>query len=244
MKLNYKRTLLVGLAFLSICAFWQLYDNVVPLILKNTFDIPDDIAGVIMALDNVLALFLLPLFGKLSDRCHSRLGKRRPFIVSCAPISAVLFFLIPVMSKVSLPATMAVIILFVFSMSLWRAPVVALMPDLTPTELRSEGNAVINYTDAAVPYTRIIEHKHFNFGTQEKTVISREYSSAWAPGAEPYYPVNNDRNNALAEEYLKMAAALPDTVFGGRLGLYRYLDMDATVALALQTVEAERGRRA
>ncbi len=107
-----------------------------------------------------------------------------------------------------------------------------------------QGNAVINYTDAAVPYTRIIEHKHFNFGTQEKTVISREYSSAWAPGAEPYYPVNNDRNNALAEEYLKMAAALPDTVFGGRLGLYRYLDMDATVALALQTVEAERGRRA
>ena len=80
MKLNYKRTLLVGLAFLSICAFWQLYDNVVPLILKNTFDIPDDIAGVIMALDNVLALFLLPLFGKLSDRTHTRLGRRMPYI--------------------------------------------------------------------------------------------------------------------------------------------------------------------
>ena len=81
MKLNYKRTLLVGLAFLSICAFWQLYDNVVPLILKNTFDIPDDIAGVIMALDNVLALFLLPLFGKLSDRTHTRLGRRMPYIL-------------------------------------------------------------------------------------------------------------------------------------------------------------------
>ena len=71
MKLNVKRTLLVGLAFLSISAFWQLYDAVVPLILKNTFDMPDDISGVIMALDNVLALFLLPLFGKLSDKCNT-----------------------------------------------------------------------------------------------------------------------------------------------------------------------------
>lgn len=105
--------------------------------------------GVIMTFDNLFGVIFQPAFGKLSDRCHSRLGKRRPFIVSCAPISAVLFFLIPVMSKVSLPATMAVIILFVFSMSLWRAPVVALMPDLTPTELRSEGNAVINLMGGA-----------------------------------------------------------------------------------------------
>ena len=89
MKLNYKRTLLVGLAFLSICAFWQLYDNVVPLILKNTFDIPDDIAGVIMALDNVLALFLLPLFGKLSDRTHTRLGRRMPYILGGTLAAAV-----------------------------------------------------------------------------------------------------------------------------------------------------------
>ena len=78
MKLNYKRTILVGFAFLSICAFWQLYDNVIPLILKNTFHMRDDIAGVIMALDNVLALFLLPLFGHISDKCTSRHGRRTP----------------------------------------------------------------------------------------------------------------------------------------------------------------------
>ena len=95
MKLNYKRTLLVGLAFLSICAFWQLYDNVVPLILKNTFDIPDDIAGVIMALDNVLALFLLPLFGKLSDRTHTRLGRRMPYILGGTLAAVVLMNLLP-----------------------------------------------------------------------------------------------------------------------------------------------------
>ena len=105
--------------------------------------------GIIMTFDNLFGVIFQPTFGKLSDRCHSKLGKRRPFIVSCAPISAVLFFLIPIMSKVSLSATMAVIILFVFSMSLWRAPVVALMPDLTPTELRSEGNAVINLMGGA-----------------------------------------------------------------------------------------------
>ena len=89
-KRDYKRTLLVGLAFLSICAFWQLYDSVVPLILKNTFDMPDDIAGVIMALDNILALFLLPLFGKLSDRTRTPLGKRMPYIVGGTLAAAVL----------------------------------------------------------------------------------------------------------------------------------------------------------
>ncbi len=105
--------------------------------------------GIIMTFDNLFGVIFQPTFGKLSDRCHSKLGKRRPFIVSCAPISAVLFFLIPIMSNVSLSATMVAIILFVFSMSLWRAPVVALMPDLTPTELRSEGNAVINLMGGA-----------------------------------------------------------------------------------------------
>ncbi len=102
--------------------------------------------GIIMTFDNIFGVIFQPTFGKLSDNCHSKLGKRRPFIVSCAPISALLFFLIPIiaLNTSSLPATMVCIILFVFSMSLWRAPVVALMPDLTPPELRSEGNAVIN----------------------------------------------------------------------------------------------------
>ena len=105
--------------------------------------------GIIMTFDNIFGVIFQPTFGKLSDNCHSKLGKRRPFIVTCAPISAVLFTLIPIVAlntsgDLQLPATMFVIILFVFSMSLWRAPVVALMPDLTPPELRSEGNAIIN----------------------------------------------------------------------------------------------------
>ncbi len=105
--------------------------------------------GIIMTFDNIFGVIFQPTFGKLSDNCHSKLGKRRPFIVACAPISAVLFTLIPIVAlnvqgEARLPLTMFVVILFVFSMSLWRAPVVALMPDLTPPQLRSEGNAVIN----------------------------------------------------------------------------------------------------
>ena len=104
--------------------------------------------GIIMTFDNIFGVIFQPTFGKLSDRCHSKLGKRRPFIVTGAPISAVLFALIPIVALKtnSVVATMVTIILFVFVMSLWRAPVVALMPDLTPPELRSEGNAVINLT--------------------------------------------------------------------------------------------------
>ncbi len=105
--------------------------------------------GIIMTFDNIFGVIFQPTFGKLSDNCHSKLGKRRPFIVSCAPVSAILFALIPIValnttSAIRLPLTMITVILFVFSMSLWRAPVVALMPDLTPPHLRSEGNAIIN----------------------------------------------------------------------------------------------------
>jgi len=105
--------------------------------------------GFIMTFDNIFGVIFQPTFGKLSDNCHSKLGKRRPFIVGCAPISAILFTLIPIIAlnspaNLQLPLTMITVILFVFSMSLWRAPVVALMPDLTPPHLRSEGNAIIN----------------------------------------------------------------------------------------------------
>ena len=102
-----------------------------------------------------------------------------------------------------------------------------------------QGNAVVNYTAAEVPFTRIIEHKHFEFGEQPKTVISREYSAEWKPGVEPYYPVNNEKNNALYEQYKQLANERKDVIFGGRLGLYRYLDMDKVIALALETAEAE-----
>ena len=102
-----------------------------------------------------------------------------------------------------------------------------------------QGNAVVNYTHRDVPYTRIIEHKHFEFGKQPKTVISREYSAEWKPGVEPYYPVNNDKNNALYEKYRELAETRKDVIFGGRLGQYKYYDMDKVIAAALECVEAE-----
>ena len=103
--------------------------------------------------------------------------------------------------------------------------------------LNFQGNAVINYTDRETPYTRIIEHKHFEFGTQPKTVISREYSAEWQPGAEPYYPVNDEKNTALYEKYRALAARQEKVIFGGRLGEYRYYDMDAVIARALETAK-------
>ena len=102
-----------------------------------------------------------------------------------------------------------------------------------------QGNAVVNYTDRETPYTRIIEHKHFEFGTQPKTVISREYSSEWKVGDEPYYPVNDEKNKSLCEEYKKLAASEDGVIFGGRLGQYRYYDMHQVVAEALRAVKEE-----
>lgn len=104
-----------------------------------------------------------------------------------------------------------------------------------------QGNAVVNYTSADVPYTRIIEHKHFEYGTQPKTVITYEYPATWSEGLEPYYPVNNERNNAIAAEYRQMARSMGNVIFGGRLGQYAYFDMDDTVAEALKLAEKEMG---
>lgn len=100
-----------------------------------------------------------------------------------------------------------------------------------------QGVAVVNYTDYEVPYTRIIEHKHFEFGEQEKTVISKEYSKTWKLGDEPYYPVNNDKNNELYEKYKNLADTQPNVYFGGRLGHYKYYDMDKVVLEALNFIE-------
>ena len=102
-----------------------------------------------------------------------------------------------------------------------------------------QGNAVVNYTDAETPYTRIIEHKHFEFGTQPKTVISREYSAEWKKGDEPYYPVNDEKNGALYAEYKKLADAEPGVIFGGRLGEYKYYDMDKVIEVALDVAAKE-----
>ena len=105
-----------------------------------------------------------------------------------------------------------------------------------------QGNAVVNYTDRETPFTRIIEHKFFEFGTQPKTVISREYSAEWRPGMEPYYPVNDEKNSALYEQYKALADRERKTVFGGRLGEYRYYDMDAVLLSALKLAEKELGK--
>ena len=156
MKLNYKRTYIVGLAFMSICAFWQLYDNVIPLILKNTFQILDSLAGVIMAFDNVIALFLLPLLGSLSDRCNTKIGRRMPFILIGTGLAVVLMTFIPLLDnayakKASLPILIGFVVclgLLLIAMGSYRSPAVALMPDLTPKPLRSKANAIINLMGA------------------------------------------------------------------------------------------------
>ncbi len=149
MKLNYRRTFFIGLAFLSISAFWQLYDNIIPLILQNTFGIGETLTGTIMALDNVLALFLLPLFGTLSDKVDTKLGKRTPFIVTGTAIAVIFMMLIPIANQsrnfILFFISLGVVLL---AMSLYRSPAVALMPDLTPKSLRSKANSVINLMGA------------------------------------------------------------------------------------------------
>ncbi len=102
-----------------------------------------------------------------------------------------------------------------------------------------QGNAVVNYTDREVPYTRVIEHKHFEFGKQKTTVISREYSSEWKPGIEPYYPINDEKNNSLFEKYRALADKESNVIFGGRLGNYKYYDMDKVIEAALALVNEE-----
>ncbi len=102
-----------------------------------------------------------------------------------------------------------------------------------------QGNAVVNYTEYDIPYTRIIEHKHFEFGNQKNTIITKEYPDVWKPGMEPYYPVNNDENNALYNKYLKLAENKKNVIFGGRLGMYRYMDMHNVIEEALICVGKE-----
>ncbi len=149
MKLNYKQTTLVGFAFLSICAFWQLYDNVVPLILKETFHLGDDVAGVVMAMDNVLALFMLPLFGKLSDRTRTPIGRRMPYLLGGTAAAVVLMNLLPLADRTRQFTLFIVSLgLLLVAMGVYRSPAVALMPDITPKPLRSKGNAIINLMGA------------------------------------------------------------------------------------------------
>lgn len=147
MKLNYKRTLLTGLAFMAISCFWQAYDNVVPLILKNSFGLNEIITGVVMAADNILALFLLPLFGTLSDKVNCKWGKRKLFIVIGTFLSVIAIAFMPIGDNArNLPLFLVATGLVLLFMAFFRSPAVALMPDVTPRPLRSKGNAIINLT--------------------------------------------------------------------------------------------------
>ena len=152
MKLNYKRTFLVGFAFLSISAFWQMYDTIIPLILRDTYHMGDGPAGIIMSLDNIVALFLLPLFGALSDK----VGRRIPFIVGGTFGAVILMMLLPVLDNsygAWAPSTSLIVFIVVLgallvTMGTYRSPAVALMPDVTPKPVRSKGNAIINLMGA------------------------------------------------------------------------------------------------
>ena len=147
MKLNYKRTILVGFAFFVISAFWQAYDNIVPLILTNRFNMQQGYSGAIMALDNIFAVFLLPLFGNLSDRTNTKWGRRTPYILFGTLAASVFFVLLGYAS--SLTVFIILLLLSLLSMATFRSPAVALMPDVTVKPLRSKGNAIINLMGTA-----------------------------------------------------------------------------------------------
>ncbi len=156
MKLNVKKTVQVGFAFLSICAFWQMYNAIIPIILTYTFHMNETISGAIMAADNVLALFLLPLFGGISDRCKCKWGKRKPFILFGTIAAVILMLLIPFIdnsyyenpSTAKLALFIGVLGALLVAMGTYRSPAVALMPDITPKPLRSRANAIINLMGA------------------------------------------------------------------------------------------------
>ena len=149
MKLDYKRTVLIGFAFLAISAFWQMYDNIIPLILKYFFNIGDTLSGGIMALDNIFALFMLPLFGAFSDRVSTSRGKRTPFIFVGTILAVIFMIFLPIAANMrNLALFIVMLLLTLIAMYTYRSPAVSLMPDVTPKPLRSKGNAIINLMGA------------------------------------------------------------------------------------------------
>lgn len=149
-SLDMRRTLLVTLPFAGALAFWQAYDGIIPLILRDTFHLGDTLAGAVMALDNVCALFLLPFFGSISDRCHSRLGRHTPFILVGSLLAALLIPLLAVADQMrSLPFFFTVLCLVLVVLSSYRSPCVALMPDVTPRPIRAKADAFNSLMAAA-----------------------------------------------------------------------------------------------
>jgi len=157
MKLNYKRTILIGFAFMAISAFWQVYDNIIPLILKYFFNMGDTVSGAIMALDNVLALVMLPIFGAWSDKINHKKGKRTPFIFVGTIAAVILMMLLPVAANArNLIFFVVALLLTLMAMGTFRSPAVSLMPDVTPKPLRSKGNAIINLMGAVGGVTSLV----------------------------------------------------------------------------------------
>lgn len=149
MKLDNKRTITIGFAFLAISAFWQMYDNIIPLILKYFFNIGDTLSGGIMALDNIFALIMLPIFGAWSDKVNHKRGKRTPFIFVGTIIAVAAMLLLPLAANTrNLVLFVAALFVTLFAMSTFRSPAVSLMPDVTPKPLRSKANAIINLMGA------------------------------------------------------------------------------------------------
>lgn len=205
MKLNYRRTVLVGFAFFLICAFWQAYDTVIPKILTDKFGMSQSLSGAVMALDNLLSVVLLPVFGAISDRHRGRLGRRTPFILIGTLVASVSFVCLSIIDGLQLAkiesgvnaiglenteerlayvrnitqsepgviiAFIAVLLVTLVSMSVFRSPAVALMPDVTPKPLRSKGNAIINLMGAVGGIIVLALGIVFGTGKPENTIMS------------------------------------------------------------------------
>ena len=230
MKLNNKRTILVGLAFLSICAFWQMYDNVIPLILTKTFSMNETFSGAIMAADNILALFLLPFFGTLSDRTSTKIGKRMPFILFGTGCAIILLNLLPMLdnsyaaqpSPFKTASFVIVLGLLLFSMGVYRSPAVALMPDVTPKPLRSRANAIINLMGAVggilylavaavlYPNSRIQGLTHVNYQPLFLVVSAIMFVSVGILFLTIREPKLTEQNRALEREHPEWNLATSD----------------------------------
>ena len=217
MKLDHKRTVLVGLAFFSICAFWQMYDNIIPLILTHTFQLDETVCGAIMAADNVLALFLLPFFGALSDRTSTRIGRRIPFILGGTACAVVLMNLLPLFDNgYAATGEKAKLVLFVVALGLllvamgtYRSPAVALMPDVTPKPLRSKANAIINLMGAlggvfTLGVTGLLVHAGAT-GRNDYTMLFLAVSLLMAAAVVVLYFTTNEPKLAAAEKEYEAA---------------------------------------
>ena len=223
-KLNYKRTFLIGLAFLSICSFWQMYDNIIPLILQNTYHLGETMTGAVMALDNVLAIFLLPVFGALSDKVHTKLGRRMPFIVVGTILAVIFMMMLPMIDNAEKArwATggsfsnqvffLGVLFLTLVSMGLYRSPAVALMPDVTPNHLRSRANAVINLMGAVGGVYALIMIKVLVGKGETPDYLPLFASIAAVMAIAVGILVITIRENKLREEVEKAEAANADTI--------------------------------